>query len=114
MQTTPFRELAPAVVVVVAGLSLGGCEPRSKEPPLKTGPPPPEQTEALRQMNEVGANAYRGHTWGFEWCAAWVLGLRPRFQGHPESLGDHSLAGRRVEVIPYAPGGFGVKAYLPK
>jgi len=59
MQTTPFRELAPAVVGVVVGLSLSGCEPRSKEPPFKNGPPPPEQTEALSQMNEIGAIAYR-------------------------------------------------------
>ena len=66
MQTTPFRELAPAVVVVVVGLSLGGCEPRSNEPSFKAGTPAPEQTEALRQMNEVGAIAYRGHTWAFE------------------------------------------------
>ena len=114
MLKTPFRELAPAVVVVVVGLSLGGCEPRSKEPPLKTGPPPPEQTEALRQMNEVGAIAYRGRTWNFEWGADCVLRIRHSFQGHLESLGDHPLAGRKVEVIPYADGGFGVKAYLPK
>ena len=114
MQTTPFRELAPAVVVVVVGLSLGGCEPRSKEPPFKNGPPPPEQTEALSQMNEIGAIAYRGRTWNFEWGADCVLRIRHRFQGHLESLGDHPLAGRKVEVIPYADGGFGVKAYLPK
>jgi len=107
-------KLASAVVVVVVGLSLGGCEPRSKEPPFKTGSPPPEQTEALRQMNEIGAIAYRGRTWNFEWGADCVLRIRHSFQGHLESLGDHPLAGRKVEVIPYADGGFGVKAYLPK
>ena len=114
MQITPLREFAPAVVAVVVGLSISGCEPRSKEPPFKTGPPPPEQTEALRQMNEIGAIAYRGHTWSFEWGADCVLRIRHSFQGHLESFGDHPLAGRKVEVIPYADGGFGVKAYLPK
>ena len=39
--------------------------------------------------------------------------IRHSFQGHLESLGD-SLAGPKVEVIPYADGGFGVKGYLPK
>jgi hypothetical protein len=65
-------------------------------------------------MNEVGASASRDHTWGFEWSADCVLRIRHSFQGHLESLGDHPLAGRKVEVIPYADGGFGVKAYLPK
>ena len=65
-------------------------------------------------MNEVGAIAYRGRTWNFEWGADCVLRIRHSFQGHLESLGDHPLAGRKVEVIPYADGGFGVKAYLPK
>jgi len=65
-------------------------------------------------MNEIGAIAYRGRTWNFEWGADCVLRIRHSFQGHLESLGDHPLAGRKVEVIPYADGGFGVKAYLPK
>jgi hypothetical protein len=37
MQTTPFRELAPAVVVVVVGLSLVVANPEAKSHPLKLG-----------------------------------------------------------------------------
>jgi len=112
MRRPRWRALVP--VVGVAVFSLGGCQPRSDEPAFKAGASAPEQTEALRQMNEVGANAYRGHAWAFEWSGDCVLRIRHSYQGHLESLSDHSLAARKVEVVPYADGGFGVKAYLPK
>jgi hypothetical protein len=101
----------PFTAMLLVGFICAACTPEQKQQPLpKTRLTAPQQ-EALRRMNEAGTSAYRGRTWRFDFGGACVLRVSRFYEGRLEDSLDHTLGGRRVEVIEYANHGFGVKAY---
>jgi hypothetical protein len=96
---------------VVAVMCLGACSERHPAEPLVPSRMDAQQAEGLRRMNEAGTTAFAGRTWNYEFGAGCVLRVRQASDGHPEPLRDYVMTGRNVDVVPYASGGFGVKAY---
>jgi hypothetical protein len=97
--------------IVGASVLLAGCLDSSSELPALpgvqlTGP----QSAALTNLTQAGSQAFNGRTWTFQFGAGCVLRVSTRFGGRHESSTDTAMLERSVEVVPYATGGFGVKA----
>jgi hypothetical protein len=113
------RALAPSrppawsrqgVVVVVACLAAACGRGGAREPlaPIRLTAP---QSQALGKMNEAGRTALHGRSWSYEFGAGCVLRIRRFHESREEPHADFNIAGGRIDVVPYANGGFGVKAY---
>jgi hypothetical protein len=70
-----------------------------------------QQSQALGQMNEAGRTTFQGQSWSYEFGAGCVLRIRRFYEFREEPHADFNIAGVRIDVVPYAIGGFGVKAY---
>jgi hypothetical protein len=104
----PWLTLASATAFFVL---LAGC---GREPDLSALTPVSlnrSQSEALQRMNAAGASIFAGWTWSYEFGAGCRLRVLKRYEDRPTSVMEYPLLDHRVEVIPYAGAGFGVKAY---
>jgi hypothetical protein len=106
----PPQRMASALVFAIA---LVACDRAPQRPPLAPASATPAQAEALHDMNEIAGARFAGWLWRYQLGAGCVLRIERRFEGRVQSLDDHALAGHRIAVVPYATGGFGVKAYPP-
>jgi hypothetical protein len=89
---------------------LHGC---GREPVLAALPPASldrSQSEALQRMNTAGATAFAGWTWRYEFGAGCRLRVIKRYEGRPIPVNEYVLVDPRVNIVPYAGAGFGVKA----
>jgi hypothetical protein len=102
-----------AAAAFLCACALVACDRPPQRAPLAPASPTPAQAEALHQMNEIAATRFGGWLWHYEFGDGCVLRIERRFDGRVQSLDDHTLAGHRISVVPYATGGFGVKAYPP-
>jgi hypothetical protein len=98
---------------LLCACALAACDRPPHRPPLAAASATPAQAEALSEMNEIAKARVAGWLWRYQFGSGCVLRIERRFDGRVQSLDDHGLAGHRISVVPYATGGFGVKAYPP-
>jgi hypothetical protein len=98
---------------LLCACALVACDRPPQRPPLAPASATPSQAEALNGMNELAGTRFAGWLWRYQFGSGCVLRIERRFDGRVQSLDDHGLAGHRISVVPYATGGFGVKAYPP-
>ena len=99
--------LAGAVVTLVACKGEAGHEAL---PPASLSE---SQARSLQKMNQAGPQRFGGWSWSYGFGAGCVLRVQRRYEGAPDVVTDLPLAGRVVEVVPYATDGYGVKARDP-
>ena len=109
LSSTPKR-MAAALLCAAA---LVACDRPPQRAPLAAASATPSQAEALHEMNEIAGTRFAGWLWRYQFGDGCVLRIERRFDGRVQSLDDHALARHQISVVPYATGGFGVKAYPP-
>jgi hypothetical protein len=87
---------------------LVGCRPAT--PPLPGTEVTAEQAQLLASISRLGAAGLQPWSWQYELGPGCTLRIQRFFESRPDTWREQTLIDHAAEVVPYATGGFGVKA----